>query len=214
MSKKEVPLNTLNTYLPRGAYPHLEKYLISHKVHLTITPERSSVLGNYQGGYDGRNHRISVNGSLNKYAFLITLLHELGHMLAFEKFGARIPAHGRQWKNEYSKLLAAFISNRIFPKDVENELLATLENPAASSCAETSLLRVLRKYDDYKPGFYLLEDLGDGSYFKIKNGSVFLRLHVKRVRILCRDINTQRLFLFSPVTEVKLMHKNAVRQFL
>lgn len=212
MSKKEVPLNTLNTYLPKGAYIHLEKYLIKHKVHLTISPERSSVLGNYQGGTNGRNHRISVNGSLNKYAFLITLLHELGHMLAFEKFGARIPAHGKQWKNEYSKLLAAFISNRIFPRDVEDELLATIENPAASSCAETSLLRVLRKYDDYRPGFYLLEELEDGCYFKIKNGTTFLRLNVKRVRIICREISTGRLFLFSPVTEVKLVQKHTLKQ--
>lgn len=214
MSKKEVPLNTLNTYLPKGAYAHLEKYLVTHKVHLTITPERSSVLGNYQGGYKGRNHRISVNGSLNKYAFLITLLHELGHMLAYEKYGARIAAHGRQWKNEYSKLLAAFIANRIFPQDVEKELLATIENPAASSCAEKSLLRVLRRYDEFKPGHYFLEDLQDGSFFKIKNGGLFLRMHVKRVRILCREISTNRLFLFSPVTEVKLVHKNAIRQLL
>ena len=135
-------------------------------------------------------------------------------MLAYEKFGARIPAHGRQWKNEYSKLLTAFIANKIFPGDVERELLATIENPAASSCAEKSLLRVLRKYDDYKPGHYLLEDLLDGSFFKTKNGTLFLRMYVKRVRILCREMNTDRLFLFSPVTEVKYVHKNAVKQFL
>lgn len=211
MSKQEVALNTLNTYLPKGAYPHLEKYLIRHKVHLTITPERSSVLGNYQGGYNGRNHRISVNGSLNKFSFLITLLHELGHMLAFEKYGARIPAHGQQWKYEYSRLLASFISNRIFPRDIERELIATLENPGASSCTETSLLRVLRKYDEQRPGFFLLEDLPDGSYFRIRNGSVYLKLHKKRVRILCREIDTNRLFLFSPVSDVQLVHKRLVR---
>ncbi len=212
MSKKEVPLYTLNTYLPKGAYPHLEKYLIRHKVHLTITPERSSVLGNYKGASNGRHHHISVNGSLNKFSFLITLIHELGHLLAFDKYGARIPAHGQQWKNEYSRLLAAFISNRIFPRDIEKELIATLENPGASSCTEASLLRVLRKYDEYRPGFFLLEDLPDGSFFRIKNGNVYLKLHRKRVRILCREIDTNRLFLFSPVSDVQLVHKRLVKQ--
>ncbi len=210
MAKQEVPLNYLNTYLPRGAYVHVEKYLSKYKVHLTVTRERSSVLGNYQGGYTGKNHRISVNGNLNKYAFLITLLHELGHMMAFEKFGPRIPAHGTLWKKEYSRILSVFLARNLFPKDIEAELMSTLKNPAASSCAETSLLRVLRKYDPQKPGYFLLEELPERSYFKTKNGTVYQKISLKRIRILCRDEATRRHFLFSPVTEVQLVKKKAV----
>lgn len=205
MNKKESPLQALTIYLPKGSFEHIERYLIIHKVHLTVTRERSSVLGNYQGAYNGKNHRISVNGNLNKYSFLITLIHELAHLLAFEKFGPRISAHGAQWKKEYSKLLAIFISHKIFPKDVEEELFATLENPAASSCAETSLLRVLRKYDTPKPGFYLLEELPEQSVFKIKNGSLFRKLLQKRKRILCGLEGTTKQYLFSPITEVQLV---------
>ncbi|HJY21301.1 MAG TPA: SprT-like domain-containing protein [Hanamia sp.] len=205
MPKKESPLQQLNEYLPEGAFDSVVDYIIAHKVHLTVTRERSTILGNYRSRHSDKNHRISVNGNLNKYSFLITLLHELGHLLAFEKYGNKIPAHGAQWKNEYSKILAVFISKKIFPADIENELLQTLNNPAATSCAETSLLRVLRKYDTHKPGIFLLEELPDKSFFRVKNGRVFSKENKIRKRFLCKDLTTNKLFLFSPVAEVELV---------
>lgn len=205
MPKKESPLQQLNEYLPEGAFDSVVDYIIAHKVHLTVTRERSTILGNYRSRHSDKNHRISVNGNLNKYSFLITLLHELGHLLAFEKYGNKIPAHGAQWKNEYSKILAVFISKKIFPADIENELLQTLNNPAATSCAETSLLRVLRKYDAQRPGIFLLEELPDKSFFKVKNGRVFSKENKIRKRYLCKDLTTNKLFLFSPVAEVELV---------
>ncbi len=133
------------------------------------------------------------------------MLHELGHLLAFEKYGNKIPSHGAQWKNEYSKILAAFISKKIFPADIENELLQTLNNPAATSCAETSLLRILRKYDSHRPGIFLLEELAEQSLFKVKNGRIFSKGNKMRKRYLCKDLSTNRLYLFSPVAEVELV---------
>ena len=41
------------------------------------------------------NHRISVNGNLNKYSFLITLIHELAHLLTFTQYKNRVDPHGR-----------------------------------------------------------------------------------------------------------------------
>ncbi len=89
------------------------------------------------------NHRISVNGNLNVYSFLITLLHELAHLLTFEQHGNRVQSHGREWKNIYGQLLDQFLKNKKFPPDIEKELLQSLKNPAATSCAEDDLLRVL-----------------------------------------------------------------------
>ena len=83
MPKKESPLQQLNVYLPEGSFEDVVTYLHEYKVHLTVTRERKSVLGDYRNSHSNRNHRISVNGNLNKYSFLITLLHELGHLLGF-----------------------------------------------------------------------------------------------------------------------------------
>lgn len=205
MPKKESPLHQLNTYLPEGAFEDVASYLHEYKVHLTVTRERKSVLGDYRNSHYNKNHRISVNGNLNKYSFLITLLHELGHLLAFEKFGNRIPPHGAQWKNEFGKILARFITKKIFPPDIEAELLQSLKNPSASSCAEDGLLRILKRYDAHKPGFFFVEELPLNSLFKVKGGKTFKKGNKVRKRYVCQDVVSGRLFLFSPVAEVELV---------
>jgi SprT protein len=205
MPKKESPLHELNSYLPDGSFEDVVAYLHEYKVHLTVTRERKSVLGDYRNSHSNRNHRISVNGNLNKYSFLITLLHELGHLLAFEKYGNRIPPHGDHWKNEFSKVLARFISKKIFPADIETELLRSLKNPSASSCAEDGLLRILKRYDAHKTGFYFVEELPLNSIFKVKGGKTYKKGNKVRKRFVCQDVASGRLFLFSPVAEVELV---------
>src|SRR5688572_4978157 len=146
MPKKEVPIGQLSDYLPPRTYEAVLGYLRKYKVHLTIAKERKSILGDYRHRTYDDNHRISVNGNLNHWSFLITLLHELAHLLTFEQFGNRVPAHGREWKGVYGQLLAQFLQHNIFPEDIKTELVSSLHNPAATSCAEDDLLRVLRRY--------------------------------------------------------------------
>lgn len=205
MAKKESPLHQLSSYLPAGSFEDVVAYITEYKVHLTVTRERKSVLGDYRNTHFNKNHRISVNGNLNKYSFLITLLHELGHLLAFEKYGNRIPPHGAEWKNEFGKILARFITKKIFPPDIEAELLQSLKSPAASSCAEDGLLRILKKYDTHKSGFFFVEELPLNSLFKVKGGKTFKKGNKVRKRFVCQEVATGKLFLFSPVAEVELV---------
>lgn len=207
MAKKESPLQQLSTYLPEGSFDDVANFLIQFKVHLTITRERRTILGDYRNRVHDKNHRISVNGNLNKYSFIITLLHELGHLVAYEKYGHRIPPHGTEWKREFGQILAGFISKKIFPADIEKELIKSLKNPAASSCAEDALLRILRRYDIHKPGVYLVEELPPDSIFKVKGGKTFTKGNKIRKRFLCKENLTGKLFLFSPVAEVELVGK-------
>lgn len=145
MAKQEVPLLALSDYLPAGTTEPVLSYLQRHGVHLTITQARRSVLGDYRHRYQHQPHRISVNGNLNPYAFLITLLHELAHLLTYEQFGNRVSAHGKEWKSCFGDLLKQFLEARFFPEALEKELIRSIRNPAASSCAESGLIRVLRK---------------------------------------------------------------------
>jgi len=203
MPKQEAPLNQLQSYLPAGSYEEVAHYLHHYKVQLTITRERKSILGDYRHSFADKNHRISVNGNLNSYSFLITLLHELAHLFTYERFGHRVSAHGTEWKNEYSKILSQFLLKKIFPADIEKVLLKTLKNPAASSCADDSLLRVLRKYDPAKEGTILVETLPQGTLFKIKGERVFRKEEKVRKRYRCVEVKTGKVYLFSPVYEVE-----------
>ncbi len=203
MSKKESPLAALSSFLPEGSFEQVAHYLQQYKVHLTIAKERQSILGNYRNKVVDKNHRISVNGNLNKYSFLITLLHELAHLLAHEKYGNRIPAHGRQWKEEYGKILSEFIPKKNFPPEIEKLLVQSLKNPAATTCAEPQLIRALKKFDVKKENHFFIEELPAGCLFKTKNGAIFKKGERIRKRFKCIEVATKKLYLFSPVYEVE-----------
>ena len=114
MAAVEHPLKELARYLPDGSFDYVVKYLYQYKVHLTVAKSRKSVLGDYRHAHHGNNHRISVNGNLNPYEFLITLLHELAHLLTFEQYRNRVESHGKEWKATYSRLLVEFVGLGVF----------------------------------------------------------------------------------------------------
>jgi predicted SprT family Zn-dependent metalloprotease len=204
MAKQEAPLHQLQHYLPEGSFEEVSQYLLQYKVQLTITRERKSVLGDYRNSHADKNHRISINGNLNQYSFLITLLHELAHLFTYERFGHRVAAHGQEWKNEFSKVLALFLLKKIFPLDIQKALYKTLQNPAASSCSDVYLLRVLRQYDKKVEGMLLVETLPVGTIFKIKGGREFKKAEKVRKRFKCLELATGKMYLFSPVYEVQV----------
>ncbi len=205
MSKKEAPISALQSYLPPDTYEAVLHYLQFYKVHLTVARERKSILGDYRHRHGAHTHRISVNGNLNQYAFLVTLLHELAHLLTFEKWGNKVAAHGREWKAVFGQLLAQFIQHNVFPDDIREVLLQSLHNPAASSCADEALLRILRKYDNKKAGTLFVEDVAAGTLFKTHDGRVFQKGEKVRKRYRCTEVATKRIYLFSPVYEVALL---------
>jgi SprT protein len=203
MAKQEVPLHALAAYVPQQALEPVLVYLHQYKIHLTITRQRNSILGDYRHALNQKNHRISVNGNLNKYAFLVTLLHEMAHLLAFEIYGNRIAPHGKEWKNEYSKILAQFLLKKVFPADIEKALLKSVQNPSATSCGEEHLIRVLKKYDARKNGEVLVEELKEGELFQLPDGRIFKKGEKLRKRHKATDVKTGAVYLFSGVYEVE-----------
>jgi hypothetical protein len=204
MPKKEVPLDHLQKYLPAGTGPVVMDYLARYRVHLTITRERRSILGDYRHRTYDANHRISVNGNLNPYSFLITLLHEMAHLLTFEEYGNRVLSHGKEWKSIYGKLLDSFLRTHSLPGDIESELRHSLKNPAASSCAEEGLIRVLRRYDVRSSDQRMVEEILPGQRFRTPDGRIFIKGEKLRKRFKCREIQNGKEYLFSPVYEVEV----------
>lgn len=204
MPKREAPLEQLNHYLPEGASALVFEYLHAYKIHLTITRGRKSVLGDYRHATGRDHHRISINGDLNKYAFLITLIHELGHLITFQQYGNGVLSHGKEWKLAYRKVLEDFIRLKLFPKDILETLLQSIHDLPASSCSDVSLMRVLKKYDPDSDA-KLVEDIREGSLFRTEDGRTFKRGRQIRKRIECVEIKTGKLYLFSPIYEVRLI---------
>jgi predicted SprT family Zn-dependent metalloprotease len=49
---------------------------------------------------------------------LITLIHEISHLVAFEKFGRNIKPHGNEWKYSFQRLMIPYIRPEIFPSQL------------------------------------------------------------------------------------------------
>jgi hypothetical protein len=207
MPKKEAPLHQLQSFLPPGTLDAVLEYLKIYKIHLTITRHRKSILGDYRHRTHNKNHRISINGNLNVYSFLITLVHEIAHLLTFEKYGNKVQAHGMEWKKLYTFLLSRFMDNHTFPADIESALIKSMQNPAASSCAEDRLVRILRRYDVNTNGYKLVEEIPVSGLFRLEDGRVFKRGEQLRKRIKCEEKDTGRVYLFSPVYEVEMLDR-------
>jgi len=206
MPKKEAPLEYLNHYMPAGASEKMLEYLHLYKVHLTITRTRKSILGDYRHATGSDHHRISVNGNLNKYAFLITLIHELGHLITFQQYGNRVQSHGKEWKLAYRHVLEDFMKLKLFPADLHQTLLKSLHDLPASSCSDINLTRALKNYD-VRDKTVLAEDIQEGGLFKTSDGRVFRRGKQIRKRIEGVEIPSGKLYLFSPVYEVEPVNK-------
>jgi SprT protein len=209
MPKNKVPLSTLAEYIPENTYGAVEILLNKYSVQLTVTRSRATVLGDYRPAYDNKGHRISVNGNLNRYSFLITLLHELAHLLNFIKFGNRVSPHGPEWKFEFKELLIQFIALQVFPDDIRCALEKSLQNPAASSCGDANLMRVLEKYNPSQPNIKRIEELAEGEIFEIKGGRQFIRGAKRRSRYLCKSMENAQSYLFHALYPVKIMKGKA-----
>lgn len=202
--KEEKALETLQDFLPPGTFEMVVPYFRAHRIHLTLTHERKSVLGDYRIPTKAQPvHRISINATLNQYSFLITLLHELAHLFTWVHFEAKAAPHGREWKTQFRHLLVPFMGRRIFPSDVEEALLAYLQNPAASTCTDARLYKALYRYDTRRPGYRLVDDIRVNGHFATEDGRLWEKVESLRTRARCRCLTTGKMYFFQGIVEVK-----------
>lgn len=204
MKKQEKSFSFLQQFLPEGSYEQVAPFFQTHVIHLTLTNERRSVLGDYRHPMpDAPFHRITVNANLNPYSFLITLLHELAHMFTYLHFQHRAQPHGNEWKTQFRHILIPFLGKKFFPADVEKALYAYLHNPAASTCTDPELFKALYRYDEHKPGYKLVDDVGINQYFETEDGEIFQKIEKFRTRCKCRSVNSGKMYLFQGIMEVR-----------
>ncbi len=201
-SRQERLEKQLKPYLPEGFASMITALLLKHPVRFAITPPRSTKLGDYRAPGPGeKHHRISVNGDLNPYSFLVTTLHEFAHLETYIRFGNRVKPHGEEWKQVYRELLWPAISTGKLPQPIEHALMRSLTNTKASSCSDTQLSRVLRRYDPEDKRETALEELPKNATFALQ-GRHFRKGELRRTRYICEEIASRRNFLIHALAAV------------
>lgn len=196
--------DTLSKYLPEHAVKPVFELIVANQVHLKIVNERQTRHGDYRKAVNGK-HEITVNANLNKYRFLITLIHEIAHLTAFEKYGQHIKPHGTEWKLSFQQLMLPFIRPEIFPHSVLPLVANHFRNPSASSDTDARLAFALKQFDERKSDIYFIHEVPNGSKFRINSGRIFQKKGLRVKRYECLEIKTGRLFLFNANAEVEIL---------
>lgn len=196
---------TLAKYIPPVAVEPILFLIKENRIYLKIVNERKTRHGDYRR-YPGGAHQITVNANLNPYRFLLTLIHEIAHLKAFEFYGNQIKPHGTEWKHTFRNLMMPMLRPDIFPEDLLPYLARHFRNPSASSDVDASLSLAMKKYDPPNDLDYIFE-IPHGAVFRMYNGRVFKKGR-KRVKLYeCVEVDTGRVFLFQPNAEVEVLQQ-------
>lgn len=193
----------LERYLPERSVTPVFNLIKENNVHLKIVNERKTRHGDYRKMPNGAQ-QITVNANLNKYRFLITLIHEIAHLLAFEEFGRQIKPHGGEWKLTFRNLMLPFIRPEIFPTGLLPVIARHFRNPKASSDTDAELAIALKSFDPANDKNYIFEIPG-GAIFRIYNGKTFKKGRRRVKRYECMEIDSGKIYLFQPNAEVELI---------
>lgn len=193
----------LEKYIPQASVAPAFNLIKTHNVHLKIVNQRVTRHGDYRKLSNGQ-HQITVNTSLNKYRFLITLIHEIAHLEAFERYGRLIKPHGIEWKRTFQILMLPYIRPEVFPNQLLPLLARHFKNPTASSDTDTKLALALKQFDPENDKNYIFE-IPLGSNFRLYNGKIFKRGKQRVKRYECVEIATGRVYLFNPNAEVEFL---------
>jgi len=192
----------LKKYLPSQAVAPIFELIKCNGVFLKIVNQRQTKHGDYRRLPSGE-HVITINNSLNKYRFLITLVHEVAHLIAFQKYGRLIKPHGKEWKYTFQHLMLPFIRPEIFPNNILPLIARHFKNPTASSDTDAALSVALQQYDDTALDNCFVYQLPMGTKFRLPNGRIFKKGFKKIKRYECIEVSTGRIYLFQPNAKVE-----------
>lgn len=190
-------------YIPIAAVAPSFELIKANNVYLKIVNERVTRHGDYRKMPNGE-HQITVNASLNKYRFLITLIHEISHLVAFSTYGRTIKPHGLEWKRSFQLLMLPFIRPEVFPNQLLPLLALHFKNPKASSDTDAKLSLALKQYDAPNDKNFIFE-IPHGGLFRLYNGKIFKRGNKRVKRYECLEVNSGKIYLFNPNAEVEFL---------
>lgn len=196
-------INVLDQYLPAGTHPFLKKWFGEYYIHIKITKNRNSKLGDYRRLPD-KSHQITVNSTLDKQLFFFVLTHELAHLIAFENFSFRISAHGKEWKDTFREMLLESLD--VYTEDLKPIILRFSKNPKANFMASPELVRYFH-IEDLDENYLFIENLLINDEFRYK-GDDYKILEKKKKLYLCVNLENSKKYLFRPLAKVEKLITN------
>ncbi|MFN8358154.1 MAG: SprT-like domain-containing protein [Spirosomataceae bacterium] len=195
------PIHVFRTHLPEPAVSYCYDLWQAHTFLFKITRSRQSKLGDYCYRLD-QGHQITVNHDLNPYAFLITYLHEVAHLLVFKQYVRRKAPHGKEWKAQFRQLLIPMMTETVFPKPILIALQLYVRNPTAATNSFGPLKEALKAFDPVDPNLISLLQVAEGEAF-VLGKRVFVKGELRRTRVVCTELRSGRKYTVLAKAMVK-----------
>ena len=194
------PVDVFRQFFPEEAVPYCLHLYESLGFDFHIKKPRKTKFGDFKADEARGIRSISVNNNLNPYAFLITYLHEVAHLLTYQQHGRTVRPHGIEWKRQFEEVSSPVLDEAVFPADILGQVSTYLSNPRASSCSDPVLYRMLKRYDPVSDHVFL-SSLRVGQLF-LFHGHTYRYLEKKRTRILCERVEDSRRYMINQMAEV------------
>lgn len=191
-------IQSLEKYLPHNTLQYLKAWFSDYYIHIKITRNRNSKLGDYRKLPDN-SHEITINSTLAPELFFFVLTHELAHLIAFEKYGRRISPHGSEWKETFRQMLLQSIE--VYEENLRPIIIKFSRSPKANFMASPDLVKYfhIEKQDD---ALVFIEELQKGDFFIYRNEKYLLEGLIKK-NYLCKNLATGRKYSFKPLARVE-----------
>ncbi|NML58356.1 SprT-like domain-containing protein [Chryseobacterium cheonjiense] len=191
-------IQSLEKYLPENTLQYLKIWFADYYIHIKITRNRNSKLGDYRKLHDN-SHEITINSTLVPELFFFVLTHELAHLLAFEKYGRRISPHGNEWKETFGQMLLQSID--VYSENLKPIIIKFSRSPKANFMSSPDLVKYfhIEKQDDTH---VFIEKLQMGDFFIYRNEKYLLEGLIKK-NYLCKNLATGRKYSFKPLARVE-----------
>lgn len=206
MPAKILVQQNFHEYLPEQSFDYVLGLLIKNPVLIVISRHRKTKMADFRVMPRTGLPVISINEDLNKYEFLITLLHEFAHFLHWKQFTFSRKPHGKRWKNHFRELLLPVMNQNVFPADILAPLVSFIQNPLATGNTHTSLTRALQYYNIY-PDLTLLDKLPYGAFFTIQGDKVFKKGDLQRKRYKCYCVSNKKFYFVNASLMVKAIYE-------
>ena len=192
---------TLSNYIPEASINLVIDLLNKYPHHLKIVNKRQTKHGDFRLT-KGKKYQITVNNNLNPYQFLLTLIHEIAHLVTHINH-KRVQPHGKEWKLQFQHLMLPFLSPTIYPKELLPYLANYLKKPKASTDSDVQLSLAMKKYSEKSDKSFIFE-IPFGSDFIFKN-RIFRQGNKRRTRYECQELKSKKIYLFNQNAEVELV---------